>query len=122
MISDTIGSMLNDLGALRSQLMTPAARTSGTAAGSTAGSFSSQLDASFRARAEQLGLKLPAAPSTTGAPEGDAEDVDAIWKRVQLQSAALNGPGDALMQAVGDAADARWAERHHRGAPDLFDM
>ncbi|MCW2921049.1 MAG: hypothetical protein JWL76_923 [Thermoleophilia bacterium] len=121
-MGDTIGSMLNDLGALRTRLMTPVTRTSGGAANSSAGSFAAQLDASFRARAEQLGLELPAAPTATGTPDGDAEDVEAIWKRAQLQSAALNGTGDALMQAVGDAADARWDKRHHRGAPDLFDM
>lgn len=124
-MGESIGSMLTDLGALRTQLMAPNARTTTGRSGASSDSFAAQLDASFRARAEQLGLKLPAgaaAPMAPGALVEAGDDVDAIWKRVQLQAAALYGPGDAVMKAVGDAADARWEQRRNRGGNDLFDM
>ncbi len=123
-MGETIGSMLTDLGALRTQLSASIARPSASAASSSSASFAEQLDASFRTRAERLGLDLPAAASAGGPNESASagDDVDAIWKRAQLQSAALHGPGDALMQAVGDAADARWEQRQGRGKRSLFDM
>lgn len=120
-MGETIGSMLTGLAALRTQLPVATARASGSAPSSSPLSFAEQLDASFRSRAERLGLDLPvAAPAAD--PAGGGDDVDAIWKRVQLQSAAIHGPGDALMQAVGEAGDARWEQRHGRGDRDLFDM
>ena len=85
-------------------------------------SFASMLDSSFRARARQLGLELPKSPhvSPQASPVGD--DVEVIWQRARLQSAALNGPADAVMQAFDEAADARWQARHERGSRGLFDM
>lgn len=122
-MGETIGSMLVDLGALRSQLAAPRSRSAIDAqpASSTA-SFADQLDASFRSRAKLLGLDLPATPAVSNSPGSAGDDVDAIWKRAQLQSAALHGPGDAMMQAVSDAADARWEQRQGRGERSLFDM
>ena len=120
-MGSSIGSILTDLGAMRAQLMAPTTRPASGAAPSS-GSFADQLDASFRARAQQLGLDLPAAPATTALPGAAGDDVNAIWQRAQLQSAAANGPGDAMMQAIGEAADARWDRLHGRDERDLFDL
>jgi hypothetical protein len=85
-------------------------------------SFAELLDGSFRARAEQLGLDLPAAASAAPAASAQRDDVEAIWKRAQLQSAAINGPADAIMQSLSDAADARWEARREGSRRDLFSM
>lgn len=115
-MSGSIGSMLASFATAAVQ------RTVDASSGSS--DFAAQLDASFRARAERLGLELPPAATQaadTKTPSG--ETVDEIWKRAQLMSvAAGNGPGDAMMQAIGEASDRRWAQRMHRDAPDLFDI
>jgi hypothetical protein len=128
-MGQSIGSMLADLGALRSQQAPTSlgAIPGRSSAASSSDSFAAQLDASFRARAERLGLELPAAAIGPSVPSNgvEGEDVNAIWQRAQLQSAALNGPGDAMMQAVGEAADARWEQRQrqrHGGGNGLFDV
>jgi hypothetical protein len=82
-------------------------------------SFGAQLEASFRARATQLGLQLPVAPADD-MPIADAEDVDAIWQRAQVKALADGfGPGDAMRRQLADAADARWQQRTH-GSKDYF--
>ena len=53
--------------------------------------------------------------------EGDG--VDAIWQRAQMQSLASgHGPGDAMMTAIAEAADARWEQRRHSSGRNLFDL
>lgn len=114
----SIGRALQDL-ASRAATMSPTPNHRASPTGSPV-SFAAQLDASFQARAKQLGLHLPEAFAEPLEPiaHGEQEGVDALWQRLQLQSAASNGPGDALMQAISEAADARWAQRHH--PRDLF--
>lgn len=123
-MGEAIGSMLVDLGALRTQFAAPGARSAlGGPPTNPTTSFADQLDASFRSRAKLLGLDLPASSAVSELPGvKDGDDVDEIWKRAQLQSAALHGPGDAMMQAVADAADARWEQRRGRGERGLFDL
>jgi hypothetical protein len=93
-------------------------------AGTDGASFADQLNASFRSRAEQLGLKLPAAPTapSPSVPGADGETVDAIWKRAQVVANA-NGGGiaDSIMDGLDAAADKRAEQRHGRSSGmDLF--
>ena len=74
-----------------------------------------------------MGLDLPEDRVPAPAP-GAPKFVDDIWQRAQaLALAGGAGPGDAMMQALADAADARW-ERRHGGGPTgssdtgLFDI
>lgn len=118
-MGESIGSILTSLGAGRAARSAP---TASAAHDAPSDSFAARLDASFRARASQLGLDLPSLEPARESTAAQEETVDVIWQRAQLQSAALNGPGDAMMRAVGEAADARWEQRQRHAGRDPFDI
>lgn len=121
-MSGSIGSMLASFGRDAMEATLAAAGRTATPS-ETSGNFGAQLEASFQARAERLGLTLSPSAAATTSPPSSAETVDQIWKRAQMLSvAAGNGPGDAMMQSLSDAADARWARERSGDAPDIFDL
>jgi len=127
-MSGSIGAALASFADLsvRGTLDRAGARAGTAASGlsSSSSSFASQLEASFQARAKLAGIDLPALATSTLIPaSGGAhvpESANDIWKRAQMLSiAAGNGPGDAMMKSLADAADAR-AQRRHSGADSFF--
>ncbi|MCW2922983.1 MAG: hypothetical protein JWM98_387 [Thermoleophilia bacterium] len=94
--------------------------------GRSASSFAKLLDEGLRARAARYGVTLPgpdapAAPGAAGGATAAPADADALWQSAKLQSSARNGQGDAIMQALSDASQARW-EARGRGHDNAFDM
>ncbi|MCW2955417.1 MAG: hypothetical protein JWO69_286 [Thermoleophilia bacterium] len=87
-----------------------------TATGATpADDFAAQLQASFAARATQLGLTLPATVEGGVAADAGVETSDAAWKRAEMQALADgHGPGDAMLKTLAEASQQR-AERERHG-------
>jgi hypothetical protein len=86
--------------------------------GSAGQSFDALLMEGFRARAAHLGLELPPSSTFDGSAPPTADD---LWQQAKLRSiAAGNGPGDAMLKVLADAAAARH-ERRHR-PKDLFSL
>ncbi|MCW2960089.1 MAG: hypothetical protein JWM25_297 [Thermoleophilia bacterium] len=118
-MDSSIGSALASFADLSVQnTMRMAGVESSDAIGGTQ-SFGAQLEASFRARAEQLGVQLPEATSQASVGAGVETSADA-WKRAQIQSLADgNGPGDAMLKTLADASRDRHDKRHS-GASGFF--
>jgi hypothetical protein len=82
--------------------------------------FAELLTEGFRARAAQLGIDLPPESASSSGESKPAAAIDE-WQQAKLRSiAAGNGPGDAMLKVLADAAAARYERRHQ--PPGAFDF